>query len=366
MRIFVADRCVHGTSKVPYLHRPRMTAVAPLLLVALMAGATDVPDATSPPPETWFDRSHSAVSNGIVEAIGWFDHFFADRDHLEYERNGSTLLLRQELRLEDTPRIAPAFDVRIDLRLPQLGSRFERWHVVVYAQHVAEDVANRIASLGGGGAGPALAQTGDPGQSAAELRYDLASALLARVDVGGGVHIQIPPGGYLRTRLRSSFAVAPRWIAHLAQSGFYDSFQRFGTSSHAELEHHLAEGTLLRWDGVAFVTQVSRGWEWGSEVSALHALGPSHALALTAGFVGHGRGGPVVDRYRVSSRLRAGIFRRWLFVELEPEVAWPLDAITLVRQRVLALSFRVDVLFGSEGRAQAEEVAHLATSRSRR
>jgi hypothetical protein len=331
---------------------------------AATATATATATTTAISPETgWLDVSHTAVSKGLLEAIGWFDNFFADRDHLEFERNGSTLLLREELRLEDTPRIAPAVDMRIDLRLPQLGSRFERWHLVVYAQHVAEDVANRIASLGGGGAGPGLAQPGDPGQSAAELRYDVVSALLARVDVGGGLHIQIPPGGYLRTRLRSSVEVAPRWVARLAQSAFYDSFQRFGTSSHAELEHQLATATLLRWDGVAFVTQASRGWEWGSEVSALHALGPSHALALTAGFLGHGRGGPVVDRYRVSSRLRAGIFRRWLFVELEPEVAWPLDAITLTRRRVLAVSVRLDVLFGSEGSARAEEVAHLPSPR---
>ncbi|MFL5262600.1 MAG: hypothetical protein ACJ79L_09420 [Anaeromyxobacteraceae bacterium] len=296
----------------------------------------------------WLDRSHAALAKGFVDAVSWFDHFFGDGEHHEFEGNGSALLLRQELRLEGGPRAIPRVDARLDLRMPELGHRFERLHVVVYAQSVARDVANAIVSPRDGLAGPARGEAGDAAGGAAELRLDLVHALLSQADVGAGVHLQVLPGAYVRARLRSAFGVAPRTVARLTEMAFADTIQRLGVTAHGQLEHQLAPVTLLRADAVAGVAQTSRGWEWGSELSALHRLTPATALGASAGFAGHGQGGAAIDTWRVATKARAQVFRSWVFVEVEPEVAWPRDPLTGARPRVFAVSLRLDVQFSAE------------------
>jgi hypothetical protein len=298
-------------------------------------------------PGGWLDRSHAALAKGFVEAVSWFDHFFGDGEHHEFEGNGSALLVRQELRLEGGPRAVPRVDARLDLRLPQLGERFERLHIVVYAESVARDITSSIVSLRDGLAGPARADAGDA-SGAAELRFDLVHALLSQADVGAGVHLDVPPGGYVRARLRSAFGVAPRTVARLTEMAFLDTIQRLGFTAHGQLEHQLAPVTLLRADAVAGVAQTSRGWEWGGELSALHGLTPSTALGASAGFAGHGQGGAVIDGWRVATRARARAFRPWVFVEVEPEVAWPRDPLTGARSRIFAVSLRLDVQFSAQ------------------
>lgn len=339
------------------------TATAPPTPTSTLTPPT--PPAAASDLESLLDRSHDAVTRELADAIGWFDDFFADDERREFERNDSALLLRQELRVEDAPRLAPRTDLRLDLRLPQLGERFRRWHVVVYAQTVANGVAQDLASLvpfRGGAAGPALADPGDPSQGSAELRLDLVRALLAHVDVGGGVHIDLPPGGYVRMRLRSTFGLAPRTLGRVTASAFYDSAQRLGTATHGAVEHRLGAATLLRLDGVASVTGVSRGWEWGGQASALRALDARYAVGASAGLLGHGGGGATIDTYRVATRLRAQAWRDWFYVEVEPEVAWPLDALTLARHRVFAVTFRLDVQFGASA-ARPPDVAPVQGAR---
>jgi hypothetical protein len=313
--------------------------------------ATEIPPHKAAPrseDDTWLDHSRGAVARRLVQAISWFDHFFGDREHDDFEHNASSLLLRQELRVESGPRALPRVDARLDLRMPQLGERFERLHFVLYAQTVARDVADAVLTVRDGLAGAPRGDVADAAGGAAELRFDLVRAFFAHADLGGGVHVQLPPGAYVRARLRSTFAVAPRTVARFTELAFLDTIQRLGASAHGQLEHQLDAATLLRADAVASVAQTSRGWEWGGELSGLRALTSTTALGLSAGFAGHGQGGPIVDTWRLATRLRAEAFRRWLYVEAEPEVAWPIDAVTRARRRVFAFTVRLDVQFSAD------------------
>ncbi|MFL5270541.1 MAG: hypothetical protein ACJ79E_00515 [Anaeromyxobacteraceae bacterium] len=291
----------------------------------------------------------------LVGAISWFDHFFADGEYHEFEHNASSLLMRQELRMESGPRAVPRVYARLDLHLPQLGERFQHLHVVVYAQSFARDVADAVLSVRDRLAGPPRNDVAEGAGGAAELRLDLLHAFFAHADVGGGLRLELPPGAYVRARLRSTLRVAPRTAARFTELAFLDTIQRLGASAHGQLEHQLDAATLLRADAVASVAQTSRGWEWGGELSGLRALTSTTALGLSAGFSGHGQGGPVVDTWRLATRLRAEAFRRWVYVEAEPELAWPLDLLTRSRRRVLAVTVRLDVQFSADPEPRAPD-----------
>jgi hypothetical protein len=127
----------------------------------------------------------------------------------------------------------------------------------------------------------------------------------------------------------------------------------------AELDRPLKR-VLLRLSGDATRSERSNGVEWGSEFAVVVPLPPKSAaqVAVATGgateawvavpdpVTGASRSRPVpqIDRTRVYARLRTDVYRRWLFVEIEPEVAWPW---TPERKRYSAwgLAFRVEVQF---------------------
>jgi hypothetical protein len=87
-------------------------------------------------------------------------------------------------------------------------------------------------------------------------------------------------------------------------------------------------------------------------IAALHAFTPTAALAF--GFDGVGSTGAAVgfDRYRAFVRLRRDLLRRWIFFEVEPEVAWPWTP-EHGRTQVYAVTFRLELQLEAAGAAEA-------------
>jgi len=59
-----------------------------------------------------------------------------------------------------------------------------------------------------------------------------------------------------------------------------------------------------------------------------------------------------VDRYRVFARYRRDFFRRWIFVELEPELGWPWS-VDRGRHREIAGTVRLEVQFQGQDPSEA-------------
>ena len=107
----------------------------------------------------------------------------------------------------------------------------------------------------------------------------------------------------------------------------------------------LAAHTVLRQNNGANLSEVSQGFEWYDELGLAQELPSLRAALWFAGSVAsHTHPRTEVAAWRVYARARRDVWRRWLFLELEPEVAWPLDPVR-GRIRVLALTVRAEVLF---------------------
>jgi hypothetical protein len=127
-------------------------------------------------------------------------------------------------------------------------------------------------------------------------------------------------------------------------SGFWRTDTRFGTSGALELERPFGRRLAGRLSGGTSLTEESAGVEWSSEAALLAAIGPRSGAVLAggpSGATGHEVG---IDRWRVYVRIRSDVYRRWIFVEAEPEVTWPW---TKERGRYAAfgLAFRLEVQF---------------------
>lgn len=305
------------------------------------------PKDTSPPSyaeDTWLDVGHAFLEERLFTPVLVLDRFFSDERDLEAERARSFLRVRNALRVHQYGTPAYALDVRATLRLPGLNRRLERLRLVIAGQ--AEDVVNGFYPelAGAQPLGP-----NQKGAANAELRYGAWDGLYSHVDLGAGLLLELPVGAYGRVRYRASVPLG-RWVlGRMALAGFWRTDTRLGTSLDASVERPLASLALVRLAGTSRLTQRSRGVEWGSELAGLRALGPRTAVSLAASVEGATDAPVDVDRYRVYARFRRDLYRRWIFYELEPEVAWPWELERGGRFREYAITFRLEVqIQGSE------------------
>ncbi len=350
--------------------------VAALALLAALAAQPSqpapatAPPATAPPPagepqpqrpgeppapepplpgddDAWrggfLDRSHAYVSRQLVESVAWFDGLFADDRNADFQRRGSAVRWQNELRFESGGLVRARTGFRLDLKIPELEGWFQRLRLIVYAQNlgndallVPEDPSN-----------PAVSGDATQGQAAAELRYDVLRLLASYVDVGAGVRAELPPGVFLRARYRSTLPLGLGALARFTASGFYDSTLRLGSAGEATAERPFGRRFLLRWSNVASISEsrYARGFEWGSEAAALWALTPYRGWGLSASAAGVTRARPAVNAYRLALRFRRDLWRRWLFVELEPDLTWRRDEVTDARRRIPGITLRAEVHF---------------------
>jgi len=296
-----------------------------------------------PPPErpTWVDEGHAAVAEGLLWSVERLDHFFADEREVDLPRGRSFVRWRNELKARDDGAFAFGTGARADLELPSLDRRLHSLRLTISGG--STDPRGDLQAAGA----PAPDASTRP---SAGLRLALLDALLTQTDLSAGLLFSLPVGWFTRLRLRHVHPVEGLLVARLALAVFWQTPTGWGTRQDAELERQLLHWLVLRLDGTGTVTERSRGWEWGSELSLLAALGSRTAAFLGAGPNGATAVGPVVETWKAHARLRRDVARRWLFLELEPGVQW-LRPPGGGRQRERFVILRLEVQFDAAGLA---------------
>jgi hypothetical protein len=73
-------------------------------------------------------------------------------------------------------------------------------------------------------------------------------------------------------------------------------------------------------------------------------LSPKDAISYDVSALVVNRPSRVAQNYRVGTRYRRNFHRPWLFLELEPEITWPLDENN-TRRSIKAFTFLIEVQF---------------------
>ncbi|ABS26163.1 conserved hypothetical protein [Anaeromyxobacter sp. Fw109-5] len=285
--------------------------------------------------DNWLDATHAFVAEQLFAPVLVFDRFFSDETALDAERSTSFFRWRNELRLEEGRVPTYTTALRADLRLPGFNRLLRRLRLVVEGQ--TRDAFTTMF-------GEDTEEPEPAGSGGAELRLRFWEGLIAHGDLGAGVLLQLPPGGFARARLRWAIPVGDLFLTRLATTGFWRTDTHFGTSVDAHLERGIKRAALLRLSGSAQLTEVSPGVEWSTELMALRAFTRTVFGSVGVGMRGATDLRPEIDRYRVATRLRTDVYRRWLFVEAEPEVFWPWTP-EAGRAPQYAVTFRVEVQF---------------------
>jgi len=295
----------------------------------------DAPVIRQPGEDTWMDVGHEFVETRLFAPILRFDRFFSDNPGLDEERARSFLRVRTELRYDAEAHPAFVAGVRSSLKLPGLHAAARRMRVVLAAG--AQEV---FETLPGEPAHDARA----PGGGEAELRFSLFDAVKAHADVGAGLLFRWPVGAFTRTGVRLRFAVGQLFVTQTAVSGSWRTDDGFGANASLRLERPLRPQAIVRLANDFHVSEVSEGVEWRPALEAIFGLGPRAAATLGVDAIWKHELRPQVERYRVRARFRRDVYRRWIFLELEPELYWPWSPV-LGRHPVSAVTFRFEVQF---------------------
>lgn len=309
-----------------------------------------VPGAAPAPAPTWYDEGHAIVSEGLFWSVERLDQFFGDERQVDLPRARSYVRWRNDLTLRDDGTAAFTTGLRAELRIPSLDRRLKALRITIAGG--TTDALDRL--LPGDAPSPDAVN-----QPSAGLKLFLLDTLLTQTDLQAGLLATLPVGWYARLRLRHVRPVEDLLVARFALSTFWQTPTGWGTRQDADLERQLAPWLLLRLANTGTVTQRSRGWEWSSELALLAAVGQRTALFLGGGPAGATDVGPVVETWKVHARARRDVLRRWLFLEVEPGVAWTRPAGG-GRQRERSVILRLDLQFDAASRAARAPAPVLA------
>ncbi len=328
---------------------PAAAIATKLLLGAWGAAGPDEPppDATEPPADTWVDRSHRLLEEGLSGLTGRLDAFFGDERVAEAEQASSFIHVRNEVRTAEDKPVAGRVRVLASLKLPAM----DRWLSNARLIATGESQPAPSPELSQDPASPAYSPSLRAEQASLELRVDLLNQPPSVVDVGAGERIRLPAETFVRSRFRRRLSPGLGVTGRFTQSVFWTNREGFGESTELSLDRPLAARTLLRTAGAAVLTDVSPGLTFTGEAGVLREIQEFKTVAYLA-FAANGHTRPVstVDLYRTFLRLRRAVWRSWLFVEVEPEVGFP-ETPQRARHRVLALTLRLEVQLA--GRAAA-------------
>lgn len=333
---------------------PVLVAALLLFLAAGSSPAADLP-AVSPPAATdnaagpvapaadnsWVDRTHSRVEKDLFDTVVWFDRFFGDERMMVAERPASFLRWMTELRWDQEEHYTFRGTVRASLRLPRLK---DRWHLMISSESrndpnaiIPEDPGNPALDIGSHGR-----------RSSTELVYDVLRTPRSILDAGAGVRVKIPPDAFVRTRFQHARPLALDTLGRFTATAYWDALDGLGETNQVDLERWLAPPTLLRWSNSITITETSRWWTWGTQLSLLHKLSRKSAISFAVGASGSTHPSWVATNYQILARYRRNVWRKWLFLEGEPDIRWPRKEDGS-RKPVWGATLRVEILFAGVG-----------------
>jgi len=303
-------------------------------------------DAGSVPAGTdnaWVDRTHSWVERSLFDTVVWFDRFFGDDRVVIAKWPESYLRWKTEFRWDQEEHFAFRSTVRASLRLPRLK---DRWHLIFSSESRGDP--NAIIPEDPGNPGLDIGSQGRTGST--ELVYDIFRTPHSILDAGGGVQLKIPPNAFVRTRYQHARPVGFNTLGRFTATAYWDAQDGPGESNQLDFERWLAPPTLLRWSNSFTIEEknINSGWAWGTELSLLHKLSPKSAITFSGGASGSTRPAWIAQKYQILARYRRNVWRKWLFLEGEPEIQWPRKEDGS-RKPVWGATLRVEILFTGAG-----------------
>ena len=284
-----------------------------------------VPADPSDPEENWLDSSHSYATEQAQALTEWMDAYFGEPN---YELEAAESLLRLDFTTDWDEQDGTNNNVRLrgKIQLPRISKRLNLVFSDDEGDEVDSDLDERDRNSGFG------------------LLYRVSEGDHSRFDLTMGINWnRVRPG----VRYRYQGALSDVSTYRFTQRLQYDNNERaFGTSQ-IELNRVLDENTLLRWNNRAVYGQETNGTEWVTRLSLFqrHKI-VDHKRQLGISYFGSVNGytdPDYVKNYQLGVLFRRQVYRKYLFLEVEPAYNYRKENEDAKRQFGWSIALRLQV-----------------------
>ncbi|NOY12356.1 MAG: hypothetical protein GXP51_01285 [Deltaproteobacteria bacterium] len=262
---------------------------------------------------TQIDKIHQQISESLATPSRWFDNFFSD-PRLDEEPAGTSLRLRGSIIAEEG-NLRFKGEAKVWLRLPNLKQRF---HLILSN----EDDDPRDETLKDARINHELDEREETTlalQYTQERSTEFSLTHQIGLDLEDGLNPQI------RSRIRYSIPIAQKSVLTLAQAVYWENKEGFGEESRIDYDLPFSDNILARATGRGLFSESSNGYEWLGMLQWLRSFNDKKALAVGSYVAGETRPQNHVTEYDIFIKYRQKIIKKWLFIELKPEIKWARD-----------------------------------------
>ncbi len=278
------------------------------------------------------------LRSASCHSFRWFDHLFgSSQDFDESQVSGRMTAGAEVTEYRD---FDPRLRLRVRAPLPNLDSRWDLLLGRVDEDAYIRDTQPQDETF----YNPGLIPQDDPewllglGKRRRNARKGW--------DYSVGVRVRAPPRPYAKVQYYYNEPFSKRTDLRFRQTFFWRSDEGFGTTSRGDLSHALDVRNVLRWEGVATLSEERDGVFWYTGQTWYRLLDNGSALSLLGFVRGESRADVRLQEYGLNLIWRKPLEEDWLFVSLGPSVTWP--RFEPYEQRELSLGFGawIEIQFG--------------------
>ena len=286
-------------------------------------------------PQSWLDSTHSYFNRQLCEPAAWFDGFFGDPRAFEETPVGTFFRVRNSLEWDQNEGWSAGVRVRANVQLPRASERLRL--LITSDDNLSGEFDQRPGT------------NDDEDQTRLGLRFIASEGARSQLDVDGTV--KVASGGLnprIRARYRNVRGLSEDTLVRATQAVFWERADGFGTTSRLDWEWLPNRDQLLRLTGEGTFSEESDGVDWRTSIIGFQQLTPKTALRAEIGMFGYTRPSFEVEEYFVALRYRRQFLRPWLFYELQPQYAWPLESVGGDRRSDWRFRFTIEIQFENE------------------
>src|SRR3972149_51655 len=271
--------------------------------------------------DTWLDRVHALVQDKTCEPAVWFDNFFGT-DHVLLDlRPGTFIILRNSARLTEGFEVAYVTDFYLTLDLPKWERLLRKARLYIESGSDAD----KYTFQPGHPVQPGIDRETGVSQPVVGVRVDPYIRPQALVSIDSGIKINMHPDAFIRMRYQYSKAFGEVYLIRFSEIAMWRAVEHFSNTLQLDLERNINTFTLVRWGNSINYIDDTPGVKWKTGISYFTLLTRKSAISFDTSMWGVNDPEWTIEDYRIGSLYRLNFYRTWLFLEIEPEVTWPVN-----------------------------------------
>ena len=166
-------------------------------------------------------------------------------------------------------------------------------------------------------------------------------------DWSAGVRLRLPPEPYVKLSYFYNEQFTDTTDLRFRQTLFWRIDDGFGTTSRGDLAWATSPKDVLRWEGVATVSEETEGANWYFGQTWYHLLKGESAISLLAFVRGETQAEVALTDFGFNLIWRRPFTRDWLYLSMGPNFTWPRQKADEARDFNIGFGLWIEMEFGN-------------------